>query len=165
MKRNPLIRLTREELQRLQKIVVSKTNDEIVILRAMILIKSDSNTTGWKATTVAEVLECSPIVVRRIRHLMRCWGIDVALSGQSPERERNLCVMTEEQEQILLKLWRGDPPIVQRKWTLRSLAAAAREMGMGESISYETVRTLLKVHGEPTKWRAYLFATKPRNQR
>jgi len=58
MKRNPLIRLTREELQRLQKIVVSKTNDEIVILRAMILIKSDSNTTGWKATTVAEVLEC-----------------------------------------------------------------------------------------------------------
>jgi hypothetical protein len=70
-------------------------------------------------------------------------GMDIALHGHPKEREYKRKV-DGDLEAHLIALSCGDAPSGFSRWSLRMLASKAVELQYVESISYETVRRVLK---------------------
>ncbi len=101
--------------------------------RAYMLLHSDS---GFKDETIARMLFCSEVSVRRARIRYLNEGLDAALFDQPrPGREPAL---NAQQEAYLMALTCNDPPDGQERWTLELLAQRLVEDEQVESISPET---------------------------
>jgi hypothetical protein len=81
--------------------------------------------------------------IRRIKQRFVGEGLAIALNGH--ERERAYKRKADgDFEAHLIALSCSEPPEGQAQWSLRLLADKAVELGYVESVSYETVRRVLK---------------------
>ena len=126
----------RSELERLTR---SGQHAARVINRARILLKTDE---GWSASQVAAALDTSPRTVFRTNRRYAEEGLEGVLHDRpQANRYRKL---DDRGEANLIALACSDAPEGRDHWTLRLLADKVVELGMVESLSYETVRQRLK---------------------
>ena len=133
------VRLSSEGRAQLERLIHSGQRSARVINRARILLKTDE---GWSAPRVAAALDTSQRTVFRTKRRYAEEGLDGVLHDHpQANRYRKL---DDKAEAHLIASACSDAPEGHEHWTLQLLADKAVELGLVESLSYETVRLKLK---------------------
>ena len=133
------VRLSTEEKGRLRQMIRSGRSSAQAITRARILLKTDE---GWSASQVAVALDISERTVFRAKRRYAEEGLDEVLQRRNQvNRYRKL---DDRGEAHLIALACSPAPEGHDHWTLRLLSGKAVELGLVESLSYETVRLRIK---------------------
>ncbi len=141
------VRLSQEDRAQLEGLIRRGQRSARVINRARILLKTDA---GWSASQVAAALATSQRTVFRTKRRYAEEGLDGVLHDHpQANRYRKLDDRGEAHPvsstgQALIALVCSDAPEGHDHWTLRLLANKVVELGVVESLSYETVRLRLK---------------------
>ena len=98
---------------------------------------------GWTDAAIGAALEVNPATVARVRMRYVAAGLDAAIYRKPPARQYRRR-LDGEQEARLVALTCSAPPEGHKRWTLRLLADRLVELQVVESVSYETVRQVLK---------------------
>lgn len=146
----PLIRykvtLTRQERQALQEITTRGKHDSQKVLNALILLRCDEGPFQDRKLTAQEIVDVLPVSMRKIDRVKRRFveqGLEVALVKRKAERQY-LRKTDGDFEAHLVALSCSQPPSGHARWSLRLLADRMVELEYTDSISYETVRRVLK---------------------
>ena len=133
------IELTTEEREQVNQLIRAGKHAARIISRARILLRIDD---GWKAPQITAALDVSEGTVYRVKRRYSEEGLDGVLRDRvQANRFRKL---DEKGEAHLIALACSDAPEGQDHWTLQLLADRMVELGVVESLSYETVRLRLK---------------------
>ena len=133
------VRLMPEERNQLEHMVRAGKGSAKVINRARILLKTDE---GWSAPRVAQALDVSQGTVLNVKRRFAEGGLEGVLKDRvQAHRYRK---MDERAEAHLIALACSPAPEGHDHWELRLLADRMVELGVVESLSYETVRLHLK---------------------
>lgn len=139
--------LTKDEREHLGKLISAGTAPARMLNRARILLKADvgehAEGGGLIDREIAWMLETSTATVQRVRERFCTQGLDAALERSMPDRvyKRSFDGRAEAR---LIALACSGPPKGRDRWSLRLLADKAVELGIVESVSYETIRKTLK---------------------
>lgn len=136
------VKLSQSERDHLKNLISSGTEKARKLTRARILLKADE---GWTDKTISQALDVGMATVGRIRRKYVENGLGNALNREPSSRqwERKIDGKTEAH---LLALTCRKAPEGYARWTLRLLAdrLVKLEQVTIESVSYETVRQVLK---------------------
>jgi hypothetical protein len=140
------VALEKEEREELEGIVQKGNHRSQKVLNALILLNCDQGalqTRAMKNEDVAAVLRISMRKIDRVKRRFVEEGFETALTGHKGERvyERKA---DGDFEAHVVALSCTDPPEGYVRWSLRLLADRAVELNYVDSISYETIRRLLK---------------------
>ena len=138
--------LSQEERDELKSIAAKGKHNSQKVLNALILLNYDEDAPEPRTLgeqEIANVLKVSAMKVHRVKQRFVEEGLDIALNGRERERayERKA---DGDFEAHLIALSCSEPPEGQAQWSLRLLADKVVELGYIESVSYETVRRVLK---------------------
>jgi Homeodomain-like domain len=144
-KKNYAVTLTASERAHLQALIGAGTAPARKLIHARILLKADQGPEGpaWVDERIADALETSQPTVSRVRKQYVQEGLEAALDRRAPTRvyERKL---DGAQEARVLALACSTPPAGQAHWSLRLLAEKVVELAIVDTLSYQTVRRVLK---------------------
>lgn len=112
--------------------------------RAQILLKADADGPNWSDKEIAEAFDCSRHSVEVIRERLVTKGFEETLHRKQRLEGSRKKILSGEQEAEVIALRLGAPPSGYGQWTLRLLSDQIVELGIAESISYETTRQTLK---------------------
>ncbi len=139
------VTLMPEERKELETITTKGKRNARVIQSAYILLNCDNSNknNSKKDKDIAEFLGITERTVENIRKKFVVDGYEIALNGKPSERvyERNIDGETEAR---IIALSCGQPPEGYARWSLRMLADKAVELNYVDTVSHETVRSLLK---------------------
>lgn len=140
------VTLTQEERDELKSIASTGIHRSQKVLNALILLNCDKGECREGKSTneeIAGVLKVSMKKIDRVKKRFVEEGIDVVLNGQKGQRiyERKA---DGDFEAHLIALSCSEPPQGFERWSLRLLADKVVELDYIDSISYETVRRVLK---------------------
>lgn len=134
-----LINLSDEERENLLQATHKGTIKARKFKRAMILLKADE---GFSDPQIMAALNVSRPCVERIRKRFVADGLQRALNEDPrPGQKRKL---DGRAEATLIATTCSDAPEGHERWTLRLLAGKLVQLGVVDTISYETVRRTLK---------------------
>jgi len=136
------VTLKEEQRQHLEKLTSSGKVPARQMKRAQILLKSDVQT-NWSYEQIKEALDVSASTVAAIRRAFVEQGLEAALQRKKPGREYEH-VLDGEGEAHLIALACSEPPKGRKHWSLRLLQDRFVKLGHVDSISYETIRRVLK---------------------
>lgn len=142
--RKYIVTLTSEERKRLTRLVSSGKDNAYRIKHANILLAADENGPNLTSQAIAKAFFCHLNTVSDICQRFVEQGLEAALDRkkrQHPPTPRKLDGRGEAQ---LIALACRQPPEGASHWALRLLADELVELGVVDSISYETVRRTLK---------------------
>jgi transposase len=147
MKKKYLVRLSKEERQRLTDLVRKGKAAAYRRMHAQVLLFVDegSHGPGLRDAEAAERAGVNERTVSRLRQRCVEQGLEAALERQKRSREKSR-VLDGDGEAQLVALMCTEPPPGQSRWTLNLLGDRLVELGVVESISHETVRQVLKKH-------------------
>ncbi len=140
------ITLTEEERKDLKSITSKGKHRSQKLINALILLNCDEGGFQTKRSTneqVAGVLKISMKKIDRVKKRFVEEGLDVALNGHKGKRVYEKKA-DGDFEAHLVALSCSEPPEGFARWSLRLLADRAVELNYIDSISYETVRRVLK---------------------
>lgn len=156
MKKKYVVELTKEERERLLKLISAGEAPARMLNRARVLLKADigEHASGEPALAdrrIAGMLETSDATVARVRERFFRQGLDAALERSAPDRvyKRSLDGRAEAH---LIALACSEAPEGRERWSMRLLADKAVELGIAETISHETVRKTLKKTSSVPTW-------------
>jgi hypothetical protein len=144
MEKKYIVRLNDEERSLLKAAAKKFKGSPQKVRRAQVLLAADADGPNWTDQKIADVYSCRTKTVENIRQRLVTEGFDVAFNGkkrESPPRKKSL---DGEQEAKVIALRLGKPPEGFANWSLRLLADQTVELGIADSISYETLRKTLK---------------------
>jgi len=138
--------LSQEERDELKDIVAKGKHKSQKVLNALILLNCDEDALEprtLREQDIANVLKVSAMKIHRVKQRFVEEGLLVALNGHKGQRayERKA---DGDFEAHLVALSCSEPPEGQAQWSLRLLADKVVELGYIESVSYETIRRVLK---------------------
>ena len=139
-----IIRLSEEERSLLRGIVKKLKGTSQKVQRANILLKADVGGSNWSDAKIAEALSCRTQTVENIRRRFVTEGLDAVLNRKKRKTPPRPKILDGKQEAEIIALRLGKPPTGFANWTLRLMAEQIVELGIVDSISYETVRGTLK---------------------
>lgn len=138
--------LSQGERDELKGIVAKGKHNSQKVLNALILLNYDGDAPEPRTLSeqeIASVLKVSEMKIHRVKQRFVEEGLDIALNGH--ERERVYKRKADgDFEAHLVALSCSEPPEGQAQWSLRLLADKVVELGYVASVSYETVRRVLK---------------------
>lgn len=145
MEKRYRVTLLQSERDELRKLVSVGKSAAQKLVRARILLLADQ-AEGGSAKSDPEIVEslgCGRASVERIRKRFVEDGLEAALNPKPSQRvyERKL---DGKAEAHLIALACGAPPEGRSRWTLRLLSDRMVVLEHVESVSYETVRRVLK---------------------
>jgi hypothetical protein len=140
------VTLQKEERVRLEAIAQKGSHKSQKVLNALVLLNCDegqSQDHPIKNEEIASVLRISMRKIDRVKKRFIEEGFETALTGRKQERvyERKA---DGDFEAHVIALSCTAPPEGCARWTLRLLADRAVELRYIDSISYETIRRVLK---------------------
>jgi transposase len=137
------VRLTLEERSELEKLVTTGKANARKITHARILLKVDADGPNWSDDKVQEALDVGKATAERVRKAFVEESLEAALNRKraSKKKERKL---DGDQEAHLIALACSASPEGRKRWTLRLLADKMVELEYVDTLSYETVRQVLK---------------------
>lgn len=143
-KKYPVI-LTPSERTTLTDLLAAGIDSARKLTHARILLKADQapDGPGWVDDRIADAVEVSQPTVARIRRQYVEDGFEAALNRRAPTRTYRR-MLDGEQEARLVQVACSTPPNGLDHWSLRMLADELVELEIVETISYQTVRRVLK---------------------
>jgi hypothetical protein len=146
----PLIRykvtLNQQERQSLQEIATRGKHSSQKMLNALILLGCDEGPFQDRKLTAHELTGVLPVSMRKVDRVKRRFveqGLEAALV--KPKANRQYVKKADgDFEAHLIALSCGQAPRGHARWSLRLLADKMVELEYCDSISYETVRRVLK---------------------
>ena len=140
------VTLTEEERQDLDALSSRGKHAAQTVLNALILLACDEGKYQKERSineTIARVLNVSMKTIDRVKKRFIEEGLDMALTGKPSTRVYRRKA-DGDLEAHLIALSCSAVPEGHQRWTLRLLADKAVELNYVDSISYETVRRVLK---------------------
>jgi transposase len=140
------VTLLADEREELGAITHKGSHQSQKVINALILLNCDEgefNDLRARGEDVANILRISMRKIDRVKKRFVEEGLDAAL-GRKPSQRSYERVADGEVEAHLVALSCGEPPEGYARWSLRLLADRAVELEYVDSISYETVRRVLK---------------------
>ncbi len=141
------VTLEQDERDELGSITRKGSHASQKVINALILLNCDEgefNDQRKTAEAIAEILRISMRKVDRVKKRFVEEGLEAALGGRQGQRPTYLRKADGEFEARLIALSCGTPPEGRSQWSLRLLADRAVELDYIDSVSYETVRRVLK---------------------
>lgn len=139
------VTLAEHERKELKEIIKKGRHGSQTYRNAYILLNVDEGAFSEKVTneTISKVLQVGMRTIDRVKKKFVNEGIDACLSRKKTTREYERKV-DGDVEAHLVSIACSQPPKGYAKWSLRMLADKAVELEYVESISHETVRSVLK---------------------
>lgn len=140
------VTLTKDERKDLETITRKGSHRSQKVLNALILLGCDQGEFQQRRSTneeMASVLHVSMKKIDRVKKRFVEESLDIALNGHKPDRVYEKKADGDFEAHIVA-LSCSKPPEGFKRWSLRLLADKAVELNYIESISYETVRRVLK---------------------
>ena len=150
MQKQYVVRLADVERESLNILLKKNRVASQKMLRARVLLKSDSDGSGWTDAQIADAYGCRVKTVENIRERFVTDGFEITLEGKPKHRARSK-VLNGDQEAAIIALRLGSPPKGFANWTLRLLAKQAVELAIVDSVSHETLRGTLKKTNSRTR--------------
>ena len=147
MQKTYIVRLAEREREVLLEVIRKLKGTSQKVRRAQILLKADADGPVWIDTRIAEAFSCRCETVERIRRRFVESGFQETLDGKKRAHPPTEKLLDGEQEAKIIATRLGPPPTGYANWSLRLLARTVVVLEIVESISYETVRRLLKKAG------------------
>ena len=146
MPRKHVVELTEAERERCQEMARVGEHPARSIMHAQVLLKADSGAQGpsWADKAISESCGVSTVTVAAIRKTMATEGLDAALAHYRCSGREYPRKLDGRQEAYLIALACSEPPEGRDGWSLRLLANRMVELGHVDSLSYNTVRDVLK---------------------
>jgi len=141
-----IVTLTEEERKLLTEMTSKGRHRSQRVLNALILLACDEGKyQNFRSTNaeISKVLNTSMRKIDRVKKRFVTDGLDAALDGKKSERVYEKKA-DGDFEAHLVALSCSSPPEGYARWSLRLLADRAVELEYIDSISYETVRRVLK---------------------
>ena len=140
------VTLAKEERENLEAITRKGSHQSQRVLSALVLLncdEGDCNAQRTRGEDVARILRISMRKIDRVKRRFVEDGLEAALGSRQGQRvhERKA---DGDFEAHLVALSCGKAPPGFARWSLRLLADRAVELGYIDSVSYETVRRVLK---------------------
>jgi transposase len=134
------------ERQQLSQLLASGKAAAQKLTHARALLKADAGPEGpaWTDQRIAQALEVSVATVERLRQRFVEQGLDAALVRKKQDHPSRPPLLDGAAKARLIALACSAPPEGRTAWTLRLLADKLVELEIVESVSYETVRQVLK---------------------
>ena len=142
-----IVRLTDQERDELAAVIKKLRGTSQKVQRAQILSKADANGPNWTDQRIAEAFGCRTRTIEKLRQRFVERGFRETLDGVKRALPPVKKLLSGEQEARIIATRLGSPPPGYANWTLRLLARKVVELGIAESVSYETVRRTLKKTG------------------
>ncbi len=139
-----IVRLSEEERGSLGDIVKKLKGTSQKVQRANILLKADVGGPSWSDAKIAEAFSCRIQTVENVRRRLVTEGLAAVLNRKKRVTPPRPKILDGKQEAEIIALRLGKPPTGFSNWTLRLMAEEIVELGIADSISYETVRRTLK---------------------
>ena len=146
----PLIRykvtLNKQERAVLQEIATRGKHSSQKVLNALILLGCDEGPFQDRKLTAEQIASVLPVSMRKVDRVKRRfveYGLEAALDKQKGKRQY-VKKADGDFEAHLIALSCGKPPHGHARWSLRLLADKMVELAYVDSVSYETVRRVLK---------------------
>jgi Homeodomain-like domain len=139
-----IVRLTDQERSELSSVVKKLKGTSQRVRRAQVLLKADVDGPNWTDVRVAEAFGCRTKTVENIRQSLVERGFRETLERAQRALPPVAKLLDGEQEARIIATRLGSPPPGYANWTLRLLARKVVELEIAESVSYETVRRILK---------------------
>jgi len=145
MKKKYIVTLTQAERQILQAMLSRGKAAARKLMHARILLKADASpgSPNWGDGVIAEGLEVGRATVERVRATFVQDGLEAALERRKPRRQYQR-KLDGDGEAHLIALACSKAPEGRSRWTLRLLADRMVTLEQVDSLSYETVREVLK---------------------
>jgi transposase len=139
------VTLTDDERCELKALINRGKGEARKLTHARILLQADEAEGGPRRTDqdIAEALHVCARTVERVRQRFVEQGLEAALIPKPSDRVYAR-LLDGAQEALLIALACSEPPEGKPRWTLRLLADRMVELDYVESVSYETVRRVLK---------------------
>jgi transposase len=147
MNKKYVVRLTDEERNELLAVIKKLKGTSQKVRRAQILLKADADGPNWTDHRIAEAFGCRTKTVENLRQRLVEQGFPEALDRSQRRTPPVEKLLSGEQEARIIATRLGSPPPGYADWTLRLLAREVVELGIVDSVSYETVRRTLKKTG------------------
>lgn len=144
MQKQYIVRLSKSERQTLEQVIKQLKGTNQKVRRAQILLKADADGPGWTDARIAEAFSCRRQTVERIRQRFVEAGFEDVLEGKKRVTPAVEKLLDGEQEAKIIAMRLSSPPPGYANWSLRLLARQVVALEIVESVSYETVRRLLK---------------------
>jgi len=139
--RKYIVDLTDAEREVCQDVVKKLKGTSQKVRRSFVLLKSDR---GWTDAKIADALDSRTTTVEKIRKRFVECGFEQTLHGKQRAKPPVEKILDGKQEAKVIAMRLGDPPKGFGKWTLRLLARKVVELQIVDSISYQTIRRMLK---------------------
>ena len=139
-----IVRLTDQERAELAAVVKKLKGTSQKVRRAQILLKADADGPNWTDLRIADAFGCRTQTVEFIRQRLVEHGFRETLERVQRKQPPVEKLLDGEQEARIIATRLGSPPPGYANWTLRLLARKVVELEIAESVSYETVRRILK---------------------
>ena len=145
MTKKYIVRLSEAERAELGALVKTERAAARKRLHAQVLLKADEGEHGpaWTDAAIMNALEVDVRTVERLRQCLVEEGLETALNGR-PQLRYKSPKLDGVQEAHLVALACSAPPEGRNRWTLRLLADRMVELEHVDTVSYETVRQVLK---------------------
>jgi len=139
------VTLSREEHEELKEIINKGSHTSQKFRASYVLINCDEGDYSEKVTNeqISKVLKIGMRTIDRIKKKFIEEGFNAVLERKAPDREYDRKA-DGDVEARLITLCCSEPPKGYAKWSLRLLADKMIELHYVDSISYETVRRVLK---------------------
>ena len=147
MNKKSIVRLTTEERDELTAVIKELKGTAEKVRRAQILLRADVEGPNWTERRIAAAFGCRIQTIENIRQRLVESGFREALDRSQRKTPPVEKLLDGEQEARIIATRLGPPPAGYANWTLRLLARKVVELGIVESVSYETVRRTLKKTG------------------
>jgi transposase len=141
MPQKHVVRLGDGDRHQLQALLRAGRSSARALTRARVLLKAHD---GLTDAQIAEELDVSLSVIYDVRRRFVQQGLTAALQRRAHPPRPEARKLDGDGEAHLIALACGAPPHGQDHWTLRLLAGRLVELQYAESLSHETVRTVLK---------------------
>ena len=141
------VTLEEDERDELGQITHKGSHQSQKVINALILLNCDEgkhNDRHARGEDIAEILRISARKVDRVKRRFVEEGLDAALGGRQGRRATYKRKADGDLEAHLVALSCSEPPEGYARWSLRMLADRAVELDYVDSVSYETVRRVLK---------------------
>jgi len=138
------VSLTDEERQDLQTLITKRSPKSLQVKRAYLLLAADdAGEKRWQDAQIHHTYHLSIRSIERVRRRFVEDGYHVAVYGKKREVFKEK-VFDGKVEAQLIALRCSEPPSGRSRWTLELLADKMVELRYVESMSYESVRQILK---------------------
>lgn len=147
--KNYVVKLKKQERQRLERLIRKGKSGAAQIVKARILLKADIGRygAGWADERIIEALDTSASMVYRVRRGYAGKGLEAVLTRKKRETPPVRPLFDGEKEAHLIRLACSQPPAGRRRWTLRLLADKLVELAIMDAVNFNTVgRTLKKTN-------------------